>query len=65
MSAEDRLTVAAIDVLVGRLRGVSMRLAMQEASDDARTVGRAANVLDHLSLRYVIHDLEPAEGEME
>ena len=60
MSGNGRLTVATLDVLVGRLRGVSMRLTSAGADDDAATVGRAANTLDHLSLRYVIHDPEPA-----
>jgi len=62
VSGGERLTVAALDVLVGRLRGVAMRLTNAGADDDAAAVGRAANTLDHLSLRYVIHDPEPAGG---
>jgi hypothetical protein len=59
MSDNGRLTVAEMDVLVGRLRGVAMRLNPRGAydtasqADDAATVGHAANIIDHLSLQYL------------
>jgi hypothetical protein len=56
---DDELTVAKIDALVARLRGASMRLDPRSTSapreDDALIVGRAANILDHLSMTYLVH----------
>jgi len=74
---EDRLTVATIDALVGRLRGVCLRLDQRFPSpsrpEDAFIVGNAANVLDRMSMLYLLHDstrvtidaaiaTQPAEG---
>ena len=63
MSGNGRLTVAHIDTLVAGLRGVGMRLADAGAGDDAATVGRAANALDSLANRLVMHAMLPSEAD--
>ena len=60
MKNEGALTVAQIDTLVSALRGVSLRLDERSTQPhkptDALTVGHAANVLDRMSMLYLLHD---------